>query len=341
MSSEVGGSSARAGTRMRSFFLPRLLAHAGEAGLAIAARHGLPATGLADLAVPLSTLDAICDEVERALDDPFVGLHAATTSPRGAYGVMELSARSAPTFGDALTRMVRYQRLINDVVSFNVAREGDIVSVEHRVPGHPMASGRHANEFTAAILVLMARQLLGAPVVPRVVCFAHRAPPDIAPLADFFRTERLAFDAGVNRVVWDAALLEAPLLSSDPVLLPILDRHAEMLLPLAPAGVDVLDRAREQIRLGLSTGAFELDHVARALHLSRRTLQRRIEERGTSFQELVDGVRRELAARYVAERALAIGEITFLLGYSEARAFLRAFKRWFGCTPGQYGAAAR
>jgi AraC-like DNA-binding protein len=169
-----------------------------------------------------------------------------------------------------------------------------------------------------------------------VVSFAHPAPADRAPLIEYLGTERLAFATGENRVVWDASVFETKLVTADPVLLPILDHHAEMLLPLARAGVDVLDRTRDQIRLGLSSGAHDLGQVARALHLSRRTLQRRIEERGTSFQELVDGVRRELSARYVAERALSIGEITFLLNYSDARAFLRAFKRWFGCTPGQY-----
>jgi AraC-like DNA-binding protein len=328
---------ARSSVVMRSFFLARLLSHAGDAGRAIAERHGLPASGLADVSITLSTLDAICDDVERALGDPFVGLHAATSSPRGTYGVMELSARSAPTLGDAFERIVRYQRLVNDVVTFKVECDAETAAVEHRIPGQPEASGRHANEFTAAILVLMSRELTGSRVIPRVVCFAHAAPPaDCAPLVEFLGTERLAFGTGANRVVWDASVFDMNLVSADPVLLPILDRHAEMLLPLAPAGVDLLDRTREQIRLGLSSGAHELDHVARALHVSRRTLQRRIEERGTSFQALVDGVRRELSARYVTERALSIGEITFLLGYSDARAFLRAFKRWFGRTPGQY-----
>jgi AraC-like DNA-binding protein len=331
--------TARSSVQMRSLFLARLLSYAGDAGRTIAARHGLAESAVADVAISLSTLDAICEEVERALGDPFVGLHAAISSPRGTYGVMELSARSAATLGEAFARVVRYQRLVNDVATFTLEREAETASIEHRIPGQPEASGRHANEFTAAILVLMSRELTGSRILPRIVSLAHPAPANRGPLIEYLGTDRLVFAAGANRVTWDAAVFDTTLVSADPVLLPILDRHAEMLAPLAPAGVDLLDRTRDQIRLGLSSRSHELGHVAHALHVSRRTLQRRIEERGTSFQELVDGVRRDLSVRYVVERTLSIAEITFLLGYSDARAFLRAFKRWFGCTPGQYVAS--
>jgi AraC-like DNA-binding protein len=69
------------------------------------------------------------------------------------------------------------------------------------------------------------------------------------------------------------------------------------------------------------------------LHMSPRTLHRRLEEEGTSFRQVLTEVRRELAARHLSERRLAIGEIAFLLGFSEPSAFHRAFKRWTGHGP--------
>jgi AraC-like DNA-binding protein len=72
--------------------------------------------------------------------------------------------------------------------------------------------------------------------------------------------------------------------------------------------------------------------------MSRRTLQRLLHAGGTTFTDLVDGLPRDLATRYFREPALAIAEVAFLLGFSEASAFHRAFKRWRGTTPSAYRA---
>jgi AraC-like DNA-binding protein len=76
--------------------------------------------------------------------------------------------------------------------------------------------------------------------------------------------------------------------------------------------------------------------VAQALHLSERTLQRRLQEEGTSYQQLLDDTRRELAQQYLATPRMTLLEIAYLLGFSEPSNFFRAFRRWFGKTPGEY-----
>jgi AraC-like DNA-binding protein len=83
----------------------------------------------------------------------------------------------------------------------------------------------------------------------------------------------------------------------------------------------------------MTAGEVELDAVARRLATTPRTLQRRLARAGTSFESLRDGARREAAVLYLADTALSIGEIGYLLGYSEPAAFHRAFKRWHGTTP--------
>lgn len=76
-----------------------------------------------------------------------------------------------------------------------------------------------------------------------------------------------------------------------------------------------------------------LRQVAQRLHLSERSLQRRLDAEGTRFADLVDEVRRELALRYIADERLALGEVAYLLGFAEPSPFHRAFKRWTGTTP--------
>ena len=83
----------------------------------------------------------------------------------------------------------------------------------------------------------------------------------------------------------------------------------------------------------LAHGAVTLAEAARALHLSERTLQRRLDEAGTRFTELVDEVRKDMALRYVRDPRLALGEVAYLLGFAEPSPFHRAFRRWTGRTP--------
>src|SRR5262249_45974404 len=104
---------------------------------------------------------------------------------------------------------------------------------------------------------------------------------------------------------------------------------------------DVLVKLRAQVRLALEDGQPDLPAIANALKMSTRTLQRRLEAEGTSFQELVDAVRQELARVYVADPKYALGEVAYLLGFSEITAFTRAFKRWTGTTPSRWRAQSK
>jgi AraC-like DNA-binding protein len=107
------------------------------------------------------------------------------------------------------------------------------------------------------------------------------------------------------------------------------------LLDRVPAMTSLSHRVRRLVAAGLSSGV-DSQEVARRLYMSRRTLHRQLTGEGTSFKALVDDLRRELATRYLSERRMAIAEIGFLLGFSEASAFHRAFKRWFGSTPAEH-----
>ena len=96
------------------------------------------------------------------------------------------------------------------------------------------------------------------------------------------------------------------------------------------------DRVRVRLVELLSSGVAHEDEVARSLHVSRRTLQRRLAEQGTNYKTLFDEARRELALRYIGEQGMSIKEATYVLGFSEPSNFTRAFKRWTGASPSQY-----
>lgn len=115
----------------------------------------------------------------------------------------------------------------------------------------------------------------------------------------------------------------------------LLDQQAQAMLRVPPLE-NGLDRSLHQLLPKLlSEGHSRLEQVAERLHLSPRTLQRRLAERGLTWQAWLDRSREELALHYLQDTGLTLSDIALLLGFSEQSAFTRAYRRWTGTTPGQ------
>jgi AraC-like DNA-binding protein len=124
-----------------------------------------------------------------------------------------------------------------------------------------------------------------------------------------------------------------PLRRRDPVLRRLLQRHADDVLARVPSGTGLALEIQWALASRVAGGDTRIESIGREFGMSPRTLQRRLAGEGVSYQTLLDNERKAAAGRFVAESALAIGEIAYLLGYSEAAPFHRAFKRWYGRTP--------
>jgi len=314
-------------------FLARVRAAGGDAP-ALLARLGLPADALdaAEVVLPLGAMVAFGDAAAVAAGDPFLGVHVAETLDRGTYGVVEFACRSAPTTREALRRIARYMALLNEIVFVTFDEASGVV--EQKVPGWPLCVGRQANEFFVAMLLHQARQLSGRPCIPEQVWLAHPLPADTAELRRAYGTARLEGGAGRNALALSAEELDAPLRSSDPQLLSILDKHAAGELASRGGPNRFLGQVRQLVQEALvAFGAPALADTAGALRMSPRTFQRRLADEGTSWQALVDSVREATARSRVLDRSVPLGEIAYQCGYAELSAFLRAFKRWTGTSP--------
>jgi AraC-like DNA-binding protein len=314
------------------------------AAAALARRHPLPADAdvAPEVVMPLAALRAFLDDAAATAAEPMLGVRVAERFPRGGYGVLEFSARSAPTIRDAMVRVVRYMTLLNELVTVTLEEDpGGEARIEQRIDGEPRCVGRHGNEFFLAYLLARWREVSGGAITPARAWFAHEAPdgPALAALGQALGTTRLRFDAGANGIALAASALDAPLRSSDPPLLSILDDTAEKALRErgggAGAGARLIGLVRERIRATLGQAPPSLAAVASSLRMSTRTLQRRLADDGVAFADLVDEVRRGLADEYVRDPRRPLGEVAFLLGYAELSPFLRAFKRWTGRTPAE------
>lgn len=263
---------------------------------------------------------------------PHVALAIAEQTEVGAFGLVEYVCRSAPTLGESLAQWVRFLNLLDDAVEVELAI-GDDAAV--RVVRESEAPTPASHELCFALLVRHARAIAQpSPHIVRVE-FAHPM-TDETPYASWFGAP-VVFNAHTTQLVFDASSMNSLLETSDPNLAALLSRQAESEALQLDKREDLpfTDQVRRRLQIGLKDHLTTIEQMASVLGMTSRTLQRRLHDDGTSFQELRDSVRRELADHYL-EGDLSIAEISFLLGFSQPSAFFRAFKRWTGVTPREF-----
>jgi AraC-like DNA-binding protein len=192
---------------------------------------------------------------------------------------------------------------------------------------------RHQIECWSAGLVRLCRELTGLRLVPSRVRMVHQRGDDQrAELGRFFG-KSLQFGASVDEVAFPRRVADARIRSADPYLNKLLLDYCEDALSHRKRAGTFRASVENAIAPLLPHGKASVEEVARQLAMSPRTLARRLREEGTSFSGVLEGLRNDLAARYLAEKEFGIAQIAWLLGYQEASAFSRACKRWTGKTP--------
>lgn len=289
------------------------------------------------------TAVALWRAAERATGDPCFGLRVAELVTFDTFDVQAYAFRASPTLGDGLARLARYQRLNHDTARVEVEVDGDRVRLRHQIGGGEAPAPRAIAEFVLGALIRAVRMGTGAELRPLEVTFAHAPPPPSggpAHRAVFGIDPR--FRQPNNALVFAADILAWPMRAADRGLLSILDRHGEALLRAAP---EPASTTASRVRLALAELLRDgreptAEAVARALGSSVRTVARRLSGEGTSHAKVLAGLRRELAEHWLADPRMGITEVAFLLGYADASAFHRAFRRWTGSTPTAWRAEA-
>jgi len=290
-----------------------------------------------DARLPVSVDLALWAEAPRLTGDDCFGLHAAERVRPGAFDVLGYSLRTSADVGSAFSRLVRYDRFLHEQSEMGLAVHGAEARLTFQL--FPEGTPRQQAEFSLAVFLLFAREATGRDVTPVAVEFGHPEPADVSEHRRIFRAP-LRFSRPRPALVFPRAVLGLPLRQADPVLLAILEKQVARLVARFPPAEDPVERLRRLVAGRIAVGEPTVESMARELGLSPRTLHRRLREGGTSFREIVDGLRREMAVAYLADPRVAIAEAAYLLGFSEASAFHRSFKRWTGRTPAEYRRAA-
>jgi AraC-like DNA-binding protein len=266
--------------------------------------------------------------LEKVSGDPSFGLKVAEELDRQELGLLGYLCRSAADVGRALQVLADHVRFLSDSLRMILQPDRDRMRVRLDIGS---SGSRHGREALLALFTLSARRTLRRELAPREVRFRHPRPADLSVHRRIFRAP-VTFMQRADELVVDRDVLELPMPDADATLHKILLSHTRTLLERSPAHDGLIERLRRTVEEGLRTHELGLSKLADSLHLSPRTLQRRLSDEGTSLHSVIDETRRDLALRLL-DSDVPIAEAAYLVGFSEPSAFHRAFKRWTGQTP--------
>jgi len=320
-------------------------ANAGVPPPVLLTAAGLDATLLAEPDTDLlhSQELRLWEEAARLTGDRDFGLHLAewiAGCSEELFDVLAFAVRSCATLGDHYRLAGRYMRLVHQGIYLQLEEEQEVARLLHGHYQEPSSPPRHPVEGMLALALLQGRRAIGEEFAPRAVCFKHARPESVSEQERIFRAP-VHYDCPRNELVLDRALLLRAQRHAEPRLLAVLDRQLVGLLSELPENVSIQAAVKRCMMNELPEREPGMAAIATKLHMSPRSLQRRLQSEGTSFAQVLAELRRDLALRYLRDERIAIGEVGFLLGFLDVAAFHRAFKRWTGSTPAQYRRTAQ
>lgn len=297
---------------------------------ALVVEVGLPARCLSepDLMIPAGLVGELLERAAQRAHEPAFGLRMAASRRLSNLGPLGMLLRDQPTLRDALNTLAQNIHRHNEAFSVTVAEHDEWVAIREETlleRGRPV---RQAVELAMGTTYRVLCIFLGEGWRPHAVTFRHAAPPALTWHHHIFGRS-VRFGQEFNDIICRASDLAAPNPGADPIMA----RYSQRLLEREQvAQPSMTDQVRRLIVLLLPRRHCRVEVVAQHLGVSRRTVANRLAAERTTFSALVDHMREELLARYLADGTRSLSDVGLLLGFSELSAFSRWHKARFGAT---------
>lgn len=265
--------------------------------------------------------------------DEFLPLKLAREINPKHWGVFSYAAMTCKNLAEVASMLVRYETVIDE------ANDTRMVLLEDRVGLQwiPRMEDLHPAlmQVSVASWVVFARRHTGRRDLVADVDFSFGSPADTRPFLELFGGD-VRFEQETTQLLFPKEYLQIPITYHDPESHHILvSQLMQQAANLKQPG-ELHTHIKQLIVERLSSGRCTLENVADGLMMPARTLQYQLEQSGTSFRELLDTTRAELARHYLLDPDMSLVDVAFILGFSEQSPFTKAFKRWTGETPGEF-----
>jgi AraC-like DNA-binding protein len=269
------------------------------------------------------------------LDDQHLGMCFAKEVDGGEMGVYGHVARNASDIRSVIRSLEYYAPIFMSGILFRVYESKCCAVIESAVPGFGGEGVRHDAEFTIVSFVNSIRALIDSKWMPEKVTFKHSCVGSIDIYHDTLG-QAVSFDSPKNSIQLKVSDLDIPLNNIDVDLFAILTTYADKELEEWSGNNSFVTEIKSMISGMIESGGVSVDKLVDQLHITPRTLNRRLREDGVSYQQLRDEVIMDYACKALTQSNSCVFEIAMKLGYSESSSFVRAFKRKTGSTPNQY-----
>jgi AraC-like DNA-binding protein len=282
-------------------------------------------------------LQDFVDIVRRAIKlsgAPWLGWEFGATLTLSSHGFLGYAAMSSETLRDAVELAVKFFRTRTTVVDLQLKVEGDtaILQLDELVALHDIQPFVVESLFSS--FHFMGLKLLGEVPMDGELRFAFPEPDYYERMKPLIPVPVL-FDCAYNQMRFPASRLDQRLRFADPRLAKMAEAQCEQEMANIKSPPKLLNQVR-RIILAQSGRFPSVDEAASDLHMSSRTLKRKLQQLGTSYQTILDDLRKGLAVEYLTQTEITVDDIAVQLGYSDASNFARAFRRWTGRSPSDY-----
>ncbi|PRY19587.1 AraC family transcriptional regulator [Aliiruegeria haliotis] len=289
--------------------------------------------------IPADAYLALIDAAVAATGDTGLAMRHAAETSIDRVSIVGLIVEAAGPLDAAIRHLNRYTRIIADLPvaggadRFELRQEGAALWLIDHFPGADVAPV--GIEETFANLIVGFRKAAPGREFALEVQVSFPPPAHRALFEEIFRAP-VQFEAGRNAIHLNPGWLEENTLVPQPYTFGLFTRHADILLAELECAETTRARLEAQILSELHKGSLSMDNVARDLGMSRQTLYRRLKDENATFAEVHDDLRQKMARDYLTAKRISVNEAAYLLGFSEASSFVRAFKRWTGLSPAAY-----
>jgi AraC-like DNA-binding protein len=300
----------------------------------------IPQLDEGDLLLDPAALSPAFAVLERLSGDSNIGLHIGQRMRPSHLGVMGLLLMTCTDSRQLFELHTRYGRLISNATSPEYATWQESVCLQLNERNGDCNLSRHRIEYSLAGWMQLGRWLLGEEFSATRIEFAHPQPSDISEQSAFFGCP-LTFDNPATRVFFPVRFYDSHVtFTIDKALHDSLEREARKRLAKIQGQIRSNDKLLEQLRQYISEqlpyGVPEIGRFSESAGMSIRSIQRRLEVIGTKYKTEIERVRQELCYRHLDNADLSLVDIAFMLGFSDQSAFHKAFRRWHGCSPGEF-----
>ncbi|MDY7533087.1 AraC family transcriptional regulator [Pseudomonas sp. Bout1] len=262
--------------------------------------------------------------------DPYFGLKVASQIRPSTFSVVGYAMSCSATLGDALNRFARYAKLISNSATVTLTEDCGKLSISFNFDTGGAPPIFHTIDTVVAGLVCFSSWIAGKQVVPHEVHFRHERPEDIKAYTKILKCP-IHFGQENDCIVFNSCDMTRPILSADEQLAALLDSMA--VTQMAQLSERFSKKVRDCLVQQFAEGEISRRGTAERMHMTERTLLRRLKDENTTFQEVLDRLREELAYEYLSGSDVTVQAVSSMLGFSDASTFSRAFKRWTGRRP--------